>query len=68
MIHIHVTANLPRGEGHIQLTLPLRLCDPVVPLGLILRTSVRKENLFSYFTSIIMIKKIGGFNLKRILL
>ena len=42
------TANLPGGEGQIQLTLLLRLCDSVAPLVLILRTSVRTANLLGY--------------------
>ena len=40
------------GEGQIQLALLLRLCDPVAPLVLILRTRVRKANLFGYITQI----------------
>ena len=34
----------------MQLTLLLRLCDSVAPLVLILRTSVKKTNLFGYIS------------------
>ena len=34
----------------MQLTLLLRLCDSVAPLVLILRTSVKKANVFGYIT------------------
>ena len=34
------------------MTLLLRLCDPVAPLVLILRTSVRKANLFGFISQI----------------
>ena len=40
------TGNQPGGKGKIQLTSLLGLCDPVVPLVLILRKIVRKANLF----------------------
>ena len=43
-----VTTNLPGvgGEGQIQFTSVLRLCDSVAPLVLILSASVRKANIF----------------------
>ena len=49
---MHRCIDLPGGEGQIQLTLLLRLCDPVASLVLILRTRVRKANLFGYITRI----------------
>ena len=43
---------LTGGEGQIQMTLLLRLCDPVAPLVLILRTSVKKSKLIRlHFTN-----------------
>ena len=55
------------GESQIQYTLLLRLCDSVARLCLILRTSVRKANLFSYILRIqnifvlLNISSIKGF-------
>ena len=43
---------LTGGEGQIQMTLLLRLCDPVAPLVLILRTSVKKSKfIWLHFTN-----------------
>ena len=70
------------GEGKIQFTLLLRLCDSVAPLVLILRNSVRKANLSGYISRIqnifvllnsslirgVMINNIWDLNLKRIAL
>ena len=70
------------GEGQIQLTLLLRLCDSVAPLVLILCKRFRKENLsgcilvihnifvFLNSSSIrgVIIKNTLDFNLTRILL
>ena len=39
---MHRCIDLPGGEGQIQLTLLLRLCDPLAPLVLILRPSVNQ--------------------------
>ena len=49
LCHCKLTAG---EEGQIQFTLLLRLCDPIAPLVLILRTSVRKANLFGYISQI----------------
>ena len=53
-ISFHFLSNhcKPGGEGQIQLTLLLRLWDTVAPLVLILRTSVRKANLYGYISRI----------------
>ena len=39
---------LTKGECQFQLTLLSQLCDSIAPLALILRTSVRKINLFGW--------------------
>ena len=54
LIPAHGNQELPEVHckltSQIQLTLLLRLCDSVAPLVLILRTSVRKANLFGYIS------------------
>ena len=47
-----VSLQTKEGEGQIQFTLLLRLCDPVARLCLILSSSVRKANLFGYISQI----------------
>ena len=42
----------PGGEGQIQLTLLLQLCDDVAPIFLVLSASVRKADLFGYILGI----------------
>ena len=76
----HCKLTRRRRSNSIDFT--VRLCDPVAPLVLILRTSVRQANLFGYITriknifvlfnssaiSVIMKNNIWDFILTRIIL